>query len=98
MSRLVECSGGAHPCGRPPVGNVEAGRVRKRGGRPQGCAPTVILRTTAIVLPEIISVPGKADWRMANLGLDFWLTRWNWDPSIVIGAALIVGFYLYAIG
>ena len=35
---------------------------------------------------------------MANIGLDFWLTRWNWDPGIVIGTALIVGLYLYAIG
>ncbi|MGH2497996.1 MAG: cytochrome c oxidase assembly protein [Ktedonobacteraceae bacterium] len=35
---------------------------------------------------------------MANIGLNFWLTEWNWDPSIVIGAALIVGLYLYAIG
>src|SRR6266851_5503731 len=35
---------------------------------------------------------------MANIGLDFWLTQWNWDPTIVIGAALIVGLYVYAIG
>lgn len=35
---------------------------------------------------------------MANIGLDFWLTEWNWNPSIVIGTALIVGLYLYAIG
>ena len=35
---------------------------------------------------------------MANIGLDFWLTQWNWDPTIVIGAALIVGLYAYAIG
>src|SRR6266704_796212 len=35
---------------------------------------------------------------MANIGLDFWLTQWNWEPSILIGTALIVGFYLYAIG
>ena len=35
---------------------------------------------------------------MANIGLDFWLTEWNWDPTIVVGAALIVGLYLYAIG
>lgn len=35
---------------------------------------------------------------MANIGLNFWLTQWNWDPSIVIGTALIVGLYLYAIG
>ena len=35
---------------------------------------------------------------MVNIGLDFWLTQWNWEPSIVIGTALIVGLYLYAIG
>jgi cytochrome c oxidase assembly factor CtaG len=35
---------------------------------------------------------------MANIGLHFWLTAWNWDPTIVIGAVLIVGLYLYAIG
>ena len=34
---------------------------------------------------------------MANIGLHFWLTAWNWDPTIVIGSALIVGLYLYAI-
>lgn len=34
----------------------------------------------------------------ANLGLDFWLTQWNLDPSILIGTALIVGAYFYAIG
>jgi len=35
---------------------------------------------------------------MANIGLDFWLTQWNWEPSILIGTVLITGFYLYAIG
>jgi cytochrome c oxidase assembly factor CtaG len=35
---------------------------------------------------------------MANIGLNFWLTQWDWDPSLVIGAVLIVGLYLYAIG
>ena len=35
---------------------------------------------------------------MADIGLDFWLTQWNWEPSIVIGTALLVGFYLYAVG
>lgn len=35
---------------------------------------------------------------MANIGLNFWLTQWNWDPTIVIGTALIVGLYVYAIG
>jgi len=35
---------------------------------------------------------------MADIGLDFWLTQWNWEPSIVIGTALVVGLYLYAVG
>src|SRR5260370_29066139 len=35
---------------------------------------------------------------MANIGLDFWLTQCNWETSILIGTALIVGFYLYEIG
>jgi cytochrome c oxidase assembly factor CtaG len=35
---------------------------------------------------------------MANIGLDFWLTQWNWEPSILIGTVLVVGLYLYAIG
>ncbi len=35
---------------------------------------------------------------MADIGLTFWLTQWNWEPSIVIGTALLVGLYLYGIG
>jgi cytochrome c oxidase assembly factor CtaG len=35
---------------------------------------------------------------MADIGLDFWVTQWNWEPSILIGTALIAGLYLYAIG
>ncbi len=35
---------------------------------------------------------------MADIGLNFWLTEWNFDPSILMGTALIVGLYLYAIG
>ncbi len=35
---------------------------------------------------------------MADIGLDFWLTQWNWEPSILICTALITGLYLYAIG
>lgn len=35
---------------------------------------------------------------MADIGVDFWLTQWNWEPSIVIGTALMVGLYLYAVG
>ena len=35
---------------------------------------------------------------MVNIGLDFWLTQWNMEPSIIIGTVLITGLYLYAIG
>jgi putative membrane protein len=35
---------------------------------------------------------------MGDIGLDFWLTQWNWEPSILIGTALITGLYLYSIG
>src|SRR5260370_17453679 len=35
---------------------------------------------------------------MANIGLNFWLTQGSWDSTIVIGAALIVGLYVYAVG
>jgi len=35
---------------------------------------------------------------MVNIGLDFWLTQWNLEPSIIIGTVLITGLYLYAIG
>jgi cytochrome c oxidase assembly factor CtaG len=35
---------------------------------------------------------------MANLGLDFWLTQWDWEPSLLIGTVLIIALYLYAIG
>ena len=35
---------------------------------------------------------------MADIGLKFWLTQWNWEPSILIGTVVIVGFYLYALG
>jgi cytochrome c oxidase assembly factor CtaG len=35
---------------------------------------------------------------MGDIGLDFWLTQWNWEPSILIGTALITGLYLYALG
>ena len=34
---------------------------------------------------------------MADIGLSFWLTQWDWEPSIVVGTALIVGLYLYAL-
>src|SRR5437762_2896196 len=35
---------------------------------------------------------------MADIGLNFWLTAWIWEPSILIGTTLIVGLYLYAVG
>ena len=35
---------------------------------------------------------------MVSLGFDFWLTQWDWEPTILIGTALILGLYLYAIG
>ena len=35
---------------------------------------------------------------MEEIGLDFWLTQWNLEPSIIIGTVLITGLYLYAIG
>jgi len=35
---------------------------------------------------------------MANLGLNFWLTEWDWEPSVLIGTAIIIGLYLHAIG
>lgn len=35
---------------------------------------------------------------MADIGIHFWLTEWNWEPSILAGTALIVGGYLYAVG
>ena len=35
---------------------------------------------------------------MVDVGLNFWLTQWNLDPSILIGTAIIMGAYLYAVG
>ena len=35
---------------------------------------------------------------MADIGLNFWLTEWNWEPSIIIGTAIVIGLYLYAVG
>ena len=35
---------------------------------------------------------------MADVGLNFWLTQWNWQPSIIIGTAVVLGLYLYAVG
>lgn len=33
-----------------------------------------------------------------NFGLHFWLTHWNFDPSIWLGTLLIIGLYFYGIG
>jgi len=33
-----------------------------------------------------------------DVGLNFWLTQWNWEPSIIIGTAVVLGLYLYAVG
>ncbi len=33
-----------------------------------------------------------------NFGPDFWLTAWNWQPSIILGTIAIIGLYLYAMG
>lgn len=34
----------------------------------------------------------------ATIDLTFWLTRWNLAPSLVIGAALVLGLYCYGLG
>jgi len=33
-----------------------------------------------------------------DIGLNFWLTQWNWQPSIIIGTTIVLGSYLYAVG
>lgn len=33
-----------------------------------------------------------------DVGLNFWLTQWNWEPSIILGTVAIIAFYLYAVG
>ncbi len=33
-----------------------------------------------------------------DVGLNFWLTQWNWQPSIILGTIAIIGLYLYAVG
>lgn len=30
--------------------------------------------------------------------LQFWLTQWDWQPSIIVGTMLIIGLYLYGVG
>lgn len=34
---------------------------------------------------------------MNNPGLPFWLSQWNWAPSLIIGLIVVVGAYLYVI-
>jgi len=34
----------------------------------------------------------------ANLGLNFWLTAWNWQPSIILGTIAVICLYLYGVG
>ncbi|GHO89576.1 cytochrome c oxidase assembly protein [Dictyobacter formicarum] len=34
----------------------------------------------------------------ADVGLNFWLTQWNWQPSIILGTAIILGLYIYLVG
>ncbi len=34
----------------------------------------------------------------ANVGLQFWLTHWNWQPSIILGTVVTICLYLYAVG
>jgi len=33
-----------------------------------------------------------------NLEPNFWLTAWNWQPSIILGTIAIIGLYLYGVG
>jgi cytochrome c oxidase assembly factor CtaG len=33
-----------------------------------------------------------------DIGLNFWLTQWNWQPSIILGTFAVIAFYLYAVG
>ena len=34
----------------------------------------------------------------ASLGSNFWLTAWNWQPSIILGTIAIICLYLYGVG
>ncbi|GAC1362470.1 MAG: cytochrome c oxidase assembly protein [Ktedonobacteraceae bacterium] len=34
----------------------------------------------------------------AGVGANFWLTQWNWQPSIITGTIVIIALYLYAVG
>ncbi len=33
-----------------------------------------------------------------NVGSNFWLTAWNWQPSIILGTIAIICLYLYGVG
>ncbi|GCE14393.1 cytochrome c oxidase assembly protein [Tengunoibacter tsumagoiensis] len=33
-----------------------------------------------------------------GLGLNFWLTAWNWQPTIIGGTIIVIALYLYAVG
>jgi cytochrome c oxidase assembly factor CtaG len=33
-----------------------------------------------------------------DVGANFWLIQWNWQPSIIIGTIVIIGLYIYATG
>ncbi|HEX3641697.1 MAG TPA: cytochrome c oxidase assembly protein [Ktedonobacteraceae bacterium] len=33
-----------------------------------------------------------------DIGLNFWLTQWNWQPSILLGTVAVIALYLYAVG
>jgi cytochrome c oxidase assembly factor CtaG len=34
----------------------------------------------------------------APVGLQFWLTQWDWQPSIILGTLLVIALYVYAVG
>ncbi len=40
----------------------------------------------------------KGQQTMVDIGLNFWLTQWNWEPSIIISTVIVLGLYLYAVG
>jgi cytochrome c oxidase assembly factor CtaG len=35
---------------------------------------------------------------LPDAGLSFWLTQWNWQPTIILGTIIILGLYIYAVG
>lgn len=36
--------------------------------------------------------------RTVDVGLNFWLTQWNWQPSIIVGSIVVIALYLYGVG